>query len=213
MAFDLARARAIGLSAEEIAVFRRLSSPHKIQNFVSAMPVNFEPDGDTCHSVRTALRKNVCHCIEGAFIAACALMLHGERALLLDFQAEGDDDHVVALFKRDGHWGAVSKSNSIWLRWRDPVYRTTRELAMSYFHEYIRREKKSLRRVSRPFNVGAYDPAYWITCDTDCWDMAAEIDGSPHVPLLSRSQLGHLRKRDHVELEGAKVKQFPSLRS
>jgi hypothetical protein len=173
------------------------------------MPVNFEPGGDTCHSVRTALRRNVCHCIEGAFIAACALLLNGERALLLDFQAEGDDDHVVALFKRHGHWGAISKSNSIWLRWRDPVYRTTRELAMSYFHEYIKHDEKSLRRVSaRPFNIGAYDPAYWITCETDCWDMAGEIDCAPHVALIARPQRQHLKKRDALELEGAKVKQF-----
>jgi hypothetical protein len=208
VAFDARLARAIGLVEREMEIFRRLKNPGLIQDYVSSMPVNFEPHGDTCHSVRTALIRNECHCIEGAFIAACALMLHGERAMLLDFQAEDDDDHVLALFKRGGCWGAISKSNSIWLRWRDPVYHSPRELAMSYFHEYIRHDNKSLRRISRPFNIGAYRPEDWITKQEDCWDMAAEIDRSPHVPLISERQRRHLKKRDALELEGAKLKQY-----
>ncbi len=191
VAFDAKLARAIGLTVDETEIFRRLKTPGLVQEFVSAMPVNFERDGDTCHSVRTGLARNECHCIEGAFIAACALMLHGEAALLLDFQAEDDDDHVLALFKRDGCWGAISKSNSIWLRWRDPVYRSPRELAMSYFHEYINHDDKSLRRISRPFNIGAYRPEDWITKADDCWDMASEIDNSPHVELISAAQRRH----------------------
>ena len=113
----------------------RLRTPIQIQDFVSALPVNFEPDGDTCLSVAGALRGRRAHCIEGAFIAACALWMNGEQPLLMDFQARGDDDHVIALFRQNGLWGAISKSNHIWLRWRDPVYRSPRELAMSYFHE------------------------------------------------------------------------------
>ncbi len=209
VAFDAKLARAIGLTAEETRIFRSLKTPHLIQDFISAMPVNFEPGGDTCHSVRTALARNECHCIEGAFIAACALMLHDEQALLLDFQAEDDDDHVLALFKRDGCWGAISKSNSIWLRWRDPVYRTVRELAMSYFHEYIRHDDKSLRRISaRPFNIGSFRPQDWITNERDCWNIAAELDGAPHAELITAAQLRHLKKRDALELEAARVKQF-----
>ena len=209
VAFDRKLARAIGLTPDEIELFRGLRTPGFVQDFVSAMPVNFEPGGDTCHSVRTALSRNECHCIEGAFIAACALLLHGEPALLLDFQAEDDDDHVLALFKRDGCWGAISKSNSIWLRWRDPVYRSVRELAMSYFHEYIRHDDKSLRRISaRPFNIGTFRPEDWITNDGNCWDIAAELDGSPHVELITAAQYRHLKKRDTLELEAAKVKQF-----
>jgi hypothetical protein len=213
VAFDAQQARAIGLTAQEIALFRRLKSPQIIQDFVSSMPVNFEPGGDTCHSVRTALSRNECHCIEGAFIAACALMLHGEPALLLDFQAESDDDHVLALFKRGTCWGAISKSNSIWLRWRDPVYRSVRELAMSYFHEYIRHDDKSLRRISsRPFDIGAYRPEDWITKPDDCWDIAAELDGAPHRAIVAPAQIRHLKKRDALELEAAKLKQFAKLK-
>ncbi|MGE0004753.1 MAG: hypothetical protein AB7S92_04105 [Parvibaculaceae bacterium] len=208
MAFDHGLAREIGLTRQEIRIFARLSAPEKIQNFITDMPSNAEPDGDTCYSVRTALRKNRCHCIEGAFIAACALMLHGSRALLMDFQARGDDDHVLALFRRGRFWGAISKSNSIWLRWRDPVYRTPRELAMSYFHEYILGPKKSLRRVSRPFDIGAYRPEDWITAEEDCWNMAGEIDRAPHVELVTAAQAGQLKLRDRLETYADTIKEY-----
>jgi hypothetical protein len=208
MALDHGLAREIGLTRQETRIFARLSAPEKIQNFITDMPSNAEPDGDTCYSVRMALRKNRCHCIEGAFIAACALMLHGSRALLMDFQAKGDDDHVLALFRRGRFWGAISKSNSIWLRWRDPVYRTPRELAMSYFHEYILGPKKSLRRVSRPFDIGAYRPEDWITAEEDCWNMAGEIDRAPHVELVTAAQAGRLKLRDRLETYADTIKEY-----
>lgn len=208
MAFKTRLAHEIGLTSKETALFRKLDSPEKIQDFITDMPSNAEPDGDTCYSVRAALRENCCHCIEGAFIAACALMLHGHPALLMDFQAEGDDDHVLALFKSGHHWGAISKSNSIWLRWRDPVYRNPRELAMSYFHEYILGPKKSLRRVSRPFDIGAYRAEDWITKDGHCWDMAAEIDDSPHITLITAEQARRLKLRDSFETYADTIKEF-----
>jgi hypothetical protein len=208
MAFDRRLAKEIGLTPKETAVFAGLSSAETIQDFITDMPSNAEPEGDTCYSVRVALRKNCCHCIEGAFIAACALMLHGSRALLMDFQAEGDDDHVLALFRRGHFWGAISKSNSIWLRWRDPVYRSPRELAMSYFHEYILGPKKSLRRVSRPFDIGGYQPEDWITAEEDCWNMAGEIDRAPHVTLITAAQARRLKLRDRFETYADTIKEF-----
>lgn len=198
MSFDARLARSIGLTTVETRLFRSLSTPERIQDFLTSMPANFEQGGDTCYSVRAALRENVCHCIEGAFIAAAARFLHGHPALLLDFQAKGDDDHVCALFRVEGAWGAMSKSNSLWLRWRDPVYASVRELAMSYFHEYVRENRKTLRRISKPFNIGAYDPEYWITGE-QCWSMAIEIDDSPHVELITPSQAKRLRLRDTLE--------------
>jgi hypothetical protein len=208
MAFDRGLAREIGLTPKETAIFARVSSPEKIQEFITGMPSNAEPHGDTCYSVRVALRRNCCHCIEGAFIAACALMLHGSPALLMDFQAQGDDDHVLALFRHGRFWGAISKSNSIWLRWRDPVYRSPRELAMSYFHEYILGPKKSLRRVSRPFNIGAYRPEDWITSEKDCWNMASEIDRAPHVAVITAQQARRLKLRDRFETYADSIKEF-----
>jgi hypothetical protein len=208
MAFNHEQARAIGLSASETAVFQRLTTPERIQEFLTAMPSNAELGGDTCHSARLALRENCCHCIEAAFIAAAALMLHGRPALLMDFQAKGDDDHMVALFRHGRHWGAISKSNSIWLRWRDPIYASPRELAMSYFHEYVNGELKTLRRVSKPFDIGAYDPAYWLTAEDGCWDMAAEIDRAPHVELINAPQARRLRQREAFEVETGELREF-----
>ena len=208
MVFDRALAGVIGLTREEIAIFRKLSTPEKIQDFLTNIPINFEPQGDTCYSARVALQMNRCHCIEGAFIAASALLLQGRPALLMDFQASGDDDHVLALFKQGRHWGAISKSNSIWLRWRDPVYLTPRELAMSYFHEYVREKHKTLRRVSRPFNIGKYDPDYWMTSRENCWAMALEIDASPHMDLISKAQARKLKLRDSLETRAGDFKEW-----
>lgn len=208
MAFDVNLARIIGLTASEAVIFRRLATPEKIQQFLTDMPSNAEASGDTCYSARTALRENCCHCIEAAFIAAAALLLHARPALLMDFQAAGDDDHVVALFRHGRHWGAISKSNSIWLRWRDPVYASPRELAMSYFHEYVNGERKTLRRVSKPFDIGAYDPAYWLTAEEGCWDMAAEINAAPHVPLIGAPQARRLRQREVFEIETGMFREF-----
>lgn len=206
MSFRIELARTIGLDSREIRLFRSLSTPERIQDFLTAMPTNFEPRGDTCYSVRAALRENVCHCIEGAFIAAAARLLHGHKALLLDFQAHGDDDHVCALFRKDACWGAMSKSNSLWLRWRDPVYSSLRELAMSCFHEYVNENRKTLRRISaRPFNIGAYDPEYWITGE-QCWSMAEEIDAAPHVDLITPAQARSLRRRDKLEHQANRLK-------
>lgn len=198
----------IGLTKKEKSALRRLSSPERIQDFLSAMPINHERGGDTCYSARLALRHNRCHCIEGAFIAAAALLLHGEPALLLDFHARGDDDHVVALFRRGGAWGAISKSNSIWLRWRDPVYASPRELAMSYFHEYVKDDRKTLRAISRPFDIGSYDPDCWLTAETDCWDMAHEIDRSPHMALVTPAQARMLKRRDRFEIKAGKLREY-----
>ena len=208
MAFDLKLAQAIGLTSEETSVFRKLDTPEKIQDFLTAMPINFEPQGDTCYSARMALQMNRCHCIEAAFIAAGALLLHSAPALLLDFQASGDDDHVLTLFKRGKHWGAISKSNSIWLRWRDPVYASPRELAMSYFHEYVKEKHKTLRRISKPFDIGKYDPDYWLTSPDNCWSMALEIDASPHVELISKAQAQNLKLRDSLEAKAGNFKEW-----
>lgn len=208
MAFDAALAHSIGLTGVETAVFRRLNTPEKIQDFLTGIPINFEPQGDTCQSARMALQNNSCHCIEAAFIAAAALLLHGQPALLMDFQAHGDDDHVLALFRLGKHWGAISKSNSIWLRWRDPVYASPRELAMSYFHEYVNEKHKTLRRVSKPFDIGRYDPGYWLTSQENCWAMAQEIDASPHVDLISKAQARKLKFRDSHEVRADTLKEF-----
>ncbi len=196
----LARREALGLTRAEFLVLTRLSTPEKIQGFLDALPSNFEIGGQTCLSVREVLRLRRAHCIEGAMLAACALWVHGEPPLLMDLRAERDYDHVVVLFRRKGHWGAISKTNPPVLRWRDPVYRTLRELAMSYLHEYANdRAQKTLRSYSRPFDLRGLDPEIWVTSSKNCWDVGEAVDEIRHYRLVTKRQARSLRLRDSME--------------
>lgn len=195
-----ARREDLGLSKAEFAVLRRLDSPRKIQDFVYHLRQNFEPEGDTCSSVRVVLRSRRAHCIEGAMLAAAALWVHGEPPLLLDMQAVRDFDHVVALYKRRGLWGAISKTNGVALRGRDPVYRSLRELAITYLHEYTnQREHKTLRTYSRPFDLRAMRTADWVTNEDNAWDVADRLEALPHYRLLTPALERALTRRDPFE--------------
>jgi hypothetical protein len=205
----LAAALKLGIPKREAAILARLGTPEAIQDYVTRLPANHEPDGDTCLSVVQAIRQRRAHCIEGAFVAACALWIHGEKPLLMDMQARGDDDHVVALFRKGSCWGAISKTNHIWLRWRDPVYRSLRELAMSYFHEYVRGKKKTLRSYSRPIDLRRFDAKLWVTNGEDCWDVGAALDDVRHYPLIAPAQARHLRPRDAMEIQAGRLLEHP----
>ena len=204
-----ARREHLGLTRAEFAVLRRLDSPEKIQRFLFDLKQNFEPDGDSCHSVRVVLRDRRAHCIEGAMLAACALWVHGEPPLLLDLQAVHDFDHVVALFRRKGRWGAISKTNGIGLRWRDPVYRSLRELAMSWFHEYYnKRDHKTLRTYSVPYDLRRMKPADWVTAEDGAWDVVDELEGIRHFKLLAPGGARHIIRRDPFEREVGNLLQY-----
>ncbi len=200
----------IGLSAEEGRVLAALRTPQRVQEFVVGLHANFEHEGDTLRSVRGVLRHRKAHCIEAAFVAACALWLHGDPPLLMDLTAQGDADHVVAVFRRDGCWGAVSKSNHVWLRWRDPVYRSLRELAMSYFHEYFNRHRKTLRTYSTSVDLRRFPPGMWITNEEDCWDVGAAVDDARHYRLITPRQLRWCMPRDATEMRADDLVQYES---
>lgn len=199
-----------GLSPEELAVLKKLDTPEKIQDFLDAFPSNLSRYSDSCSSPRMALGKGRAHCIEGAFIAATALLLQGEEPLLMDLKAKSpDSDHVVALFKRNGFWGALSKSNHPVLRYRDPIYRTPRELALSYFHEYVlaRSGDKTLRSYSRPFSLKRFGTD-WITSTHHLWDIALALDQSHHYPLLSKEQERRLRRASPIECQAGRLTEW-----
>lgn len=198
----------IGLSTDHAALLSRLTTPEKIQDFVTSLDINREKGGDTCLSVQSTLEHGHAHCIEGAFVAACALWIGGATPLLMDMQAEGDCDHVITLFKSHGCWGAISKSNHVWLRWRDPVYRTLRELAMSYFHEYTNEERKTLRTYSVPFDLRRFDASAWITNTDSCWEIAGALDETRHYNLISRAQTRQLKSRDTMERRADKLIEY-----
>lgn len=199
----------LGLSRAEFAVLRRLRTPEKIQAFLYGLKQNFELRGETCNSVRTVLRERRAHCIEGAMLAACALWIQGEPPLLLDLQAVHDFDHVVALFRRHGRWGAISKTNGIGLRWRDPVYRSLRELAMSYLHEYYnKRDRKTLRTYSVPYDLRRMTPADWVTDEDGAWDLVDNLEATRHYKLMTHAQVRSLIRRDPFEREVGNLLQY-----
>jgi hypothetical protein len=204
-----ARESDLGLSARHFDVLRRLDTPQKIQMYLHELRQNFEPDGDTCRPVREVLRTQRAHCIEGAMLAAAALWVHGEPPLLLDMRAERDFDHVVALFRRNGCWGAISKTNGIGLRWRDPVYRTLRELAMSYFHEYTNRlNHKTLREYSLPFDLRRVDTSVWVNGTQHCWGICEQLDELRHFKLVNGRHLRAVVRRDPFERRVAGLGQY-----
>lgn len=199
----------LGLTRAEYATLRRLRTPERIQEFLYRLKQNLERDGETCHSVRVVLRERRAHCIEGAVTAACALWIHGEPPLLLDFQAVHDFDHVVALFRRNGRWGAISKTNGIGLRWRDPVYRSVRELAMSYLHEYYnKRDRKTLRTYSRPYDLRRMKPETWVTTEDGAWELIDALEATRHYKLMTPAQSRSLARRDPFERKVGNLLQY-----
>ena len=204
-----ARREDLGLTPAEFAVLQRLDTPQKAQAFLYGLRQNFELGGDTCRPVRHVLRERAAHCIEGAMLAACALWVHGEPPLLMDMRAVRDFDHVVALFRRHGRWGAISKTNGIGLRWRDPVYGSLRELAMSYFHEYTnRRDHKTLREYSVPFDLRRLEPKLWVTGEKNAWLVAEELDRIRHFPLVKARHLKAVLRRDPFERRAGALLQY-----
>src|ERR1700682_1822672 len=153
------RLRAL-LTPAERRVLARLDTPQKIQTFIERLPPNFELTGETCMSPRRVLKTRTAHCAEAAFLAAAALAYHGKPAWLMDIRAlPSDQDHIVTLFKERGLWGAFSKTNHAVLRWRDPIYRNAREVAMSYAHEYcLNGGKKSMQAYSKPYSLDRIAP-------------------------------------------------------
>jgi hypothetical protein len=192
----------------EFAVLKKLDSPEKIQDFLDTIKINFEKNGDTSRSPLTVLRRREAHCIEGALLAAAALWYHGQPPLLLDLVTKKrghDHDHVVALFKRGGHWGAISKTNHAVLRWRDPVYCTVRELAMSYFHEYfLDTGEKTLRTYSRAFSLLPFGDD-WLTSTEDLWEVNNALDESPHFAIAPKGAMAKLRRAHPIERAAGKI--------
>src|SRR5215467_2565452 len=142
-------------TAGELRKLRSLKNPHGIQRFIDRMPYHL---ADTAWSPRRVLGENTAHCFEGAMLAAAALRVNGYPPLIFDLEAEKDTDHVVAVYRVNGHWGAIAKSNFTGCRYREPVYRSLRELAMSYFDVYFNlRRERSLRTFSRPVDLARFD--------------------------------------------------------
>lgn len=198
------------LTKKELAILKKLSTPTKIQDFLDTLPINYEKKGETHMSPRVVLREKKAHCIEGALLAATALWVHGEEPLLMDLTAAPeDDDHVVALYKKNGYWGAISKTNHAVLRFRDPIYKTLRELALSYFHEWFLDENglKMLRSYSKPLNLKRLG-ASWITAEEDLWYLDEHLDTLPHFSLVPKENKKYLRPADATERTAGNIREW-----
>jgi len=176
-----------GFSPRERRVFARLKTPERIQRFLDEeLGYNLEEQGPTCYSPRLVLRHGIAHCMEGGLFGVAALRAQGFPPLLLDLEAVRDDDHVLAVFQQHGHWGAIAKSNFAGLRFREPVYRTLRELVMSYFEHYFNLAgEKTLRNYSRPVNLARFDHLEWMTAEEHVWFIPHYLTEISHTPLLT----------------------------
>ncbi len=191
---------------EELRVYRKLNTPQKIQDFLNELRINFEERGDTCLSPRMVLRERKAHCVEGAVFAAVALRLQGAKPLVLDLESTKKDyDHVVAVFKTNGCWGAISKTNHAVLRYREPVYKTIRELVMSYFHEYFTDDgKKTLRKYALA-DLSRFDRMNWMNSDEEVWFIPEYLANVKHKEILNLKQIRGLRKADEIEIGAGKL--------
>ncbi|MGA3126442.1 MAG: hypothetical protein ABSD13_06975 [Candidatus Korobacteraceae bacterium] len=169
-------------SPAELRKLRSLNTPAKIQKFLDSLRYQY---ADTAWSPRRVLRECAGHCLEGALLAAAALRMNGYPPLVMDLEAVRDDDHVVALYREHGLWGGIAKSNYAGLRFRAPIYRTLRELALSYFeHYYNLRRERTLRGYSGPVNLARFDRQHWMTSEEDVWCVPEYLVTARHYPLF-----------------------------
>ncbi len=200
----------LNFDRNELSILRSLKTPSKIQDFLETIPINFERGRETIRSPRRVLRDNTAHCLEGAMFAAAALWLQGEPPLLMDLNTTNDDEnHVVALFRRHGRWGALSKTNHAVLRFREPVYKTLHELAVSYFHEYFLNDgRKTLRSFSAPLDLRDKKYRGWATAEEDLWSISEALDRVPHKTIVPTSFIRALRRADPIEIKAGKIVQY-----
>jgi hypothetical protein len=183
-----------GFTPAELRKLRSLKEPHGIQRFLDDMPYHL---ADTGWSPRQVLRENTSHCFEGAMLAAAGLRVNGYPPLIFDLEAENDTDHVVAIYRIGGHWGAVAKSNYSGCRYREPVYRTLRELALSYFEGYFNlRRERTLRTFSNPVNMARFDHLEWMTTNKPLWFVAEYLLDIRHLKLITPAVAKRLHRLD-----------------
>ena len=186
-----------GLTRSELTLLQRLSTPEKIQRYLDGLTYNLEPHGDTLRSPRRVIRDRTAHCAEAALFAAAAFRVNRRPPLILDLEAENDDDHVLAIYRERGLWGAVALSKFAGLRFRAPVYRTTRELVMSYFEDYYNWDgDRTLRAFSRPLSLARFDRLDWMTAEQDLWPVVEWLAVVPHTKVVTPAVARRLPRLD-----------------
>lgn len=202
-------------SSKEKALFKKLNTPAKVQDFLNKIPFNFERGGETLRGPLATLRHNRAHCFEGALLGAFMLSEQGFKPYIMYLKSARQDlDHVIAPFRVRGLWGALSKTNHAVLRYREPIYKNIRELAMSYFHEYfLDSGEKSLRQYSALLSLNAFQED-WPTLEGDLWAIDDALDKMKHYDIIPKHHLKKLRKADKIEIEAGRIVEWnPSSRA
>jgi hypothetical protein len=182
------------LNKRQLKVLSGLTSPWKIQQFLDGIPYSSD---DIYRCPVSVMKDNKGHCFDGALFAAAALRRLGYSPLIVYMIAERDDDHLLAVYRRNGYWGTVAKSNCVGLRYREPIYRSLRELVMSYFDDYFNIEgEKSLRGYTAPLDLAEYDHLDWMTSDANLDAVADALDKPPKFKLLTQDMLANLAPVD-----------------
>ncbi len=204
------------LSPLQTKLYRKLKTPDKIQDFLNTIPINFEEAGETYMSPLEVLKNNKAHCAEGALLSASILRFHGHEPLVMDLRSTDEDvDHMVTLFQMTnppaGGWGCISKTNHATLRYREPIYKNLRELAMSFFHEYFDNQtrRKNLREYSGAVNLKRFDYLNWETTDKNLQELIDGVDSSRHYPLINKAQIKNLRLAEPIEINAGKILEWP----
>jgi hypothetical protein len=197
-----------GLTPAELATLRGLSTPDRVQAYLDGLVYNLEKDGPTIRSPRRVMRDGTAQCAEGAFFAAAAFRVNGRPPLIVDLVAVRDDDHVIAVYRDGGLWGSVGVSKFAGLRFRSPVYRTIRELVMSYFDHYYNWDgERTLRGYSRPISLAQFDRIGWMTTEDDLWPVVEHLEAISHtkvIPPANARRLANLDRRSYdAGLHGA----------
>jgi hypothetical protein len=188
-----------GLPAEDLRALRALKTPARIQKFIDGLTYQY---ANTAWSPHRVLRERKGHCLEGALLAAAALRVNGHPPMLMDLEAVHDDDHVVAIYREGSLWGGIAKSNFAGLRFRAPIYRTLRELALSYFEDYYNlRGERTLRSYSRPVNLKRLDGLHWMTSEEDVWCVPEHLIAARHYPLFPYKVASALPRLDRRSFE------------
>lgn len=198
-----------GFTKKEESLIKKLNTPAKVQDFLNGLPFNFESRGETLKSPLFSLRQKSAHCFEGALLGAYILSRHGYRPYLIHLKSQKDDyDHVIAPFESGGFWGALSKTNHAVLRYREPVYKNIRELAMSYFHEYfLDNGRKTLRQYSGLLDLSTRKND-WARSEVDLWNIDKALDKIKHYDMVPKRHLKGLRKAEKIEILAGKIVEY-----
>jgi hypothetical protein len=200
------------LKPQELDLLNSLNSPHRIQAFLDSVRY---PAGERNRSILNVIRDRQAHCLDGGLFAAAALNWLGYPALMVDLLPEPgtDDDHILALYQVDGCWGAVAKSNFVGLRLREPVYRSLRELVMSYFDGFFNVEgMMTLRGYTRPIRLERWHVPDWLLLDEGVDVIEKKLKKLPTIPLLSKKAAENLSPVDEISYKhGLGVANFDGL--